>query len=293
MSLLDHSRLRLLTSGAILALALAVTGPASAKVLASVDGVEITDEDVAVALEDLGPTLPQQIEGPQREAYVLDYLIDLRLVAKQAAADKMGDGEDVARRLAYYRDKVMMESLLGKVAREGATDAAMKQVYDEAAAKQKPEEEIHASHILVPTEDEAKAALKRVKSGEDFAKVADEVSKDPGSKGGDLGWFTKDRMVPEFGEAAFKLGKGEISEPVKSQFGWHVIRLEDKRQKAFPSFEDVKSQVAQFVAQKSQTDLIMKLREAAKIERTEAPAPVPAAPAPAPAAPATAPAAPK
>jgi peptidyl-prolyl cis-trans isomerase C len=273
---------RFLVSSAILALVLTAAAPLSAKVLAKVDGVEITDDDVQVALDDLGPSLPQQIEGPQREAYVLDYLIDLRLVAKKASAEKMGDGPDVARRLAYYRDKVMMESLLGKAAREGATDAALKQVYDEAAAKQKPEEEISARHILVPTEEEAKAALKRVRAGEDFAKVADEVSKDPGSKGGDLGWFTKDRMVPEFGEAAYKLNKGEISEPVKSQFGWHVIKLDDKRQKAFPAFEDVKSQVAQYVAQKSQTELILKLREAAKIERTEAPAaqvPAPAAPA--------------
>ena len=184
----------------------------------------------------------------------------------------MGEGADVARRLAYFRDKVMMESLLGKAAREGATEAAMKQVYDEAAAKQTAEEEISARHILVPTEDEAKAALKRVKGGEDFAKVADEVSKDPGSKGGDLGWFTKDRMVPEFGEAAYKLTKGQISDPVKSQFGWHVIKLEDRRRKPFPAFEDVKTQVAQYVAQKSQTELIVKLREGAKIERMEAPA---------------------
>ena len=269
MSFFDHQRLRLIASGAILALAFAASSPLSAKVLAKIDGVEITDEDVQVALEDLGPSLPQQIEGPQREAYVLDYLIDLRLVAKQAAAEKMGEGAEVARRLAYYRDKVMMETLLGKVARDGSSDAVMKQVYDEAAAKQKPEEEISARHILLPTEDEAKAALKRVKGGEDFAKVADDVSKDPGSKGGDLGWFARDRMVPEFGEAAFKLKKGEISEPVKSQFGWHVIKLEDKRQKSFPSFEEVKSQVAQYVAQKSQSDLITKLREGAKIERME------------------------
>ncbi len=272
MSFLDHQRLRSIASGAILALALAAACPASARVLATVDGMEITDDDVQVAIEDLGPTLPQQIEGPQREAYVLDYLIDLRLVARKAAAEKMGEGADAARRLAYYRDKVMMETLLGKVAKDGATDAAMKQVYDEAAAKQTSEEEISARHILVPTEDEAKAALKRVKGGENFAKVADEVSKDPGSKGGDLGWFTKDRMVPEFGEAAYKLKKGEISEPVKSQFGWHVIKLEDRRMKPFPSFEDVKAQVAQYVAQKSQSELIMKLREGAKIERAEAPA---------------------
>jgi len=272
MAFLDPQRLRYIASGAIFALSLAAACPASARVLATVDGVEITDDDVQVALEDLGPTLPQQIEGPQREAYILDYLIDLRLVAKKAAAEKVAESADAARRLAYFRDKVMMETLLGKVAKDGATEAAMKQVYDEAAAKQKSEEEISARHILVPTEEEAKAALKRVKGGENFAKVADEVSKDPGSKGGDLGWFTRDRMVPEFGEAAYKLKKGEISEPVKSQFGWHVIKLEDKRVKPFPSFEEVKTQVAQYVAQKSQSELIMKLREGAKIERMEAPA---------------------
>jgi peptidyl-prolyl cis-trans isomerase C len=250
----------------------AFAGAARADVLAKVDGIEITDEDVKVALEDLGPTLPQQVQGPQREAYVLDYLIDLKLVAKKADTDKMAVGPDVVRRMAYYHDKVLMEELLGKTAKEGATDAAMKKVYDDAAKAQKPEEEANARHILVPTEDEAKDVLKRVKAGEDFAKVADEVSKDPGSKGGDLGWFTKERMVPEFAEAAFKLQKGQISEPVKSQFGWHIIKLEDKRMKEFPPFEQVKDQVANYVAQKSQTDLILKLREAAKIERTAPPA---------------------
>jgi len=256
---------------------LSLLGTASAAVLAKVDGMEITDDDVKVALEDLGPTLPQQIQGPQREAYVLDYLIDLKLVSRKADADKMGVGPDVVRRMAYYHDKVLMEELLGKTAKEAATDAAMKKVYDDAAKAQKPEPEVKASHILVPTEEEAKAALKRVKGGEDFAKVADEVSKDPGSKGGDLGWFTKDRMVPEFADAAFKLQKGQISDPVKSQFGWHIIKVEDTRTKEFPPFEQVKDQVSNYVAQKSQTDLILKLREAAKIERNEpAPAPTPA-----------------
>lgn len=240
---------------------------ASAATLAKVDGIEITDDDVRIALEDLGPTLPQQLQGPQRDAYVLDYLIDLKLVAKKADADKMAVGPDVVRRMAYYHDKVLMEDLLGQTAKEAATDAAMHKVYDDAAKAQKPEPEISARHILVPTEAEAQAALKRVKAGEDFAKVADELSKDPGSKGGDLGWFTRDRMVPEFAEAAFKLEKGQISDPVKSQFGWHIIKVEDKRTKEFPPFDQVKDQVASYVAQKSQTDLILKLRDTSKIER--------------------------
>lgn len=266
--------------GLAVALGLSFAAPAQAKVLAKVNGVEITDEDVKVAIDDIGAGLPQQIQGPEREAYVLDYLIDLKIVARKAEAEKMGEGAEFARRMTYQRDKALMEGLLSKVAKEATTDAALKTVYDEAAHAQKPDTEIHARHILVPTEEEAKAALKRVKSGEDFAKVADEVSKDPGSQGGDLGWFTRDRMVPEFAEAAFKLEKGQISDPVKSQFGWHVIQLEDKREKSFPDFDTVKEQVAHYVVQKAQTEQIVKLREGAKIEKTAvAPAPAAAAPA--------------
>lgn len=267
-------------AGAVLLL-LAGTAFASAKVLASVNGAEITDDDVRIATQDLGPTLPQQLKGPARDTYVLDYLIDLKLASSQAAKDGMGDTPDFTRQMTYYRDKTLMEGLLGNLAKTAVTDEAEHKVYDDVAKQQKPEDEYHARHILVPTEDEAKAALARVKGGEDFAKVADEISKDPGSQGGDLGWFTKDKMVPEFAAAAAKLDKGQISDPVKSQFGWHVIKLEDKRQKTFPPFEQVKDQVARYVVQKAQSDAIMKLRDGAKIERMEPPAPPVTEPAPA------------
>ena len=247
--------------------------PAFAKVLAKVDGLEITDDDVKIAMEDIGPTLPQQLQGPQRDTYVLDYLIDMKLAARKFTTDKMAAGPDIVRKTEYYKDKVLSETVLGGVAKAAVTDAEMKKVYDEAAKKQAPEVEIHARHILVPTEDEAKDVLKRLKAGEDFATVAKQVSKDSGSEGGDLGWFTKDRMVPEFADAAFKLKKGEISEPVKSQFGWHVIKLEDTRTKEFPPFETVKDQIANYVAQKAQSEMILELRKSAKIERTEPPAP--------------------
>ncbi|MBE7220360.1 MAG: peptidylprolyl isomerase [Caulobacteraceae bacterium] len=277
---------------AVTALAGAAAAPAAAaappgKVLATVNGSDITDEDVRIATADLGPSLPQQLQGPQREAYVLDYLIDLRLAAQQATQQKLGDNPDFAKKMAYYHDKVLMEDLLGNIAKAAVTPEAEKKVYDDAAKAQPPETEIHARHILVPTEAEAKAALARVKNGEDFAKVADEVSKDPGSQGGDLGWFTKDKMVPEFAAAAFKLEPGQVSDPVKSEFGWHVIKVEGKREKAFPPFDQVKDQVARYVAQKAQSDDITKLRDQAKIVRNVPPPAAPAAPATAvPAAPA-------
>jgi peptidyl-prolyl cis-trans isomerase C len=262
-------------------MAVALAAPASAKVLARVNGAEITDEDVKIALEDIGQSLPQQIEGPARQAYILDYLIDARLVAQKAEAEKMGEGPEFAKKVAYYRDKVLMEDLLGKVAKDAASDAAIQKTYDDVAKQQKPEEEVRARHILVESEPDAQAALKRVKGGEDFSKVANEMSKDPGSKGGELGWFTKDRMVPEFAEAAFKMQPGQISDPVKSQFGWHIIQVEERRQKQFPGLDQVRDQVTRYVVQKSQSELILKLREQAKVERTEPENPTDATPAPA------------
>jgi peptidyl-prolyl cis-trans isomerase C len=168
--------------------------------------------------------------------------------------------------MAYYRDKLAMEQWLGSVAKAATTEEAERKAYDEAAKAEPPQQEIHARHILLPTEEEAKAALARVKAGEDFAKVATEVSKDPSGDGGDLGWFTKDRMVPEFSEAAFKLKEGEISEPVKTQFGWHIIKIEGIRTKSFPPFEQVKDQAARYVAQKAESDAVTQLHSAAKIE---------------------------
>jgi peptidyl-prolyl cis-trans isomerase C len=243
---------------------------ADPKVLAKVDGAPITEDDVADAMADIGPGLPQKLEGAARQKYVLDYLIDLKLAAKKAEADKLTDSPEFARKMAYYRDKLAMEELLGSVAKAATTDEAEHKAYDEAAKAEPPQEEIHARHILLPTEDEAKAALARVKGGEDFAKVATELSKDPGGEGGDLGWFTKDRMVPEFSEAAFKLKEGEISDPVKTQFGWHIIKVEGIRTKTFPPFEQVKDQAARYVAQKAESETIAQLHSAAKIELFDA-----------------------
>jgi peptidyl-prolyl cis-trans isomerase C len=262
--------------GAALFAAALIASPAlEAKVLAKVNGAEITDEDVKIASEDMGAALAQ-VPPLEQEAYVLEFLIDMKIAAQQAEAEKLASGPEFARRLAYQRDKALMNGLYEKIGRDASTDAELRRVYDEVAGQQKAEMEAKARHILVASEEEAKGVLRRLKAGEDFAKVADEVSKDPGSKGGDLGWFTADRMVPEFSTATFKLEKGQISDPVKSQFGWHVIKLEDKRSKAFPAFEAVKEQVKAYVAQKAQDDRMMKLRDGAKIEKTEAgPAPVP------------------
>ena len=264
-----------LTLAAMLSLA-ASFAFADSKPLATVDGQAITEQDVDDALADIGSGLPEKLDMPARRKYVLDYLIDLKLVSAKARGEKLDQSPDFQRKLSYYANKLAMEAELGKIAKDADTEKAEHDAYDAAAKAQPPQEELHARHILLPDEESAKKALTRVKGGEDFGKVAKEVSKDPASEGGDLGWFTRDRMVPEFSEAAFKMKDGEISEPVKSQFGWHVIQVEGRRTKSFPPFDKVKEQASRYVQQKAQTDTITGLRKDAKIERFDAP-PAPAA----------------
>jgi peptidyl-prolyl cis-trans isomerase C len=271
-----------------LGLALVAVSPALAqtdKVVARVDGIAITEGELALAGEDLGERLAQIPEERKRDE-IINYLVDLKLGAKAATDAKIAEGPEFAARLAYYREKVLLDEYLTRESRKAATPEAARKLFDDTTKAMAPEEEVRARHILVEDEAQAKAAAARLKKGEDFAKVAGELSKDPGSgkEGGDLGWFTKDRMVPEFADTAFKLAKGQVSDPVKSQFGWHVIKVEDKRTKPLPDFAAVKPQIDQYLERKAQQDIVLALREKAKVERLDQPAaaPAPAAPAPAP-----------
>lgn len=243
------------------------------KVVARVDGIAITEADVALALEELAASL-QQADESQRRTYAINYLVDLKLVAAAAAKDKLGETKDFQRRIDQARERLLMEKMFTREGEKAASEQAMRAFYDETVKTLKPEQEVRARHILVEKEEEAKAALERLKKGEDFAKLAAELSKDPGSgkDGGDLGYFSKDRMVPEFAEAAFKLEKGQLSDVVKSQFGFHLIKVEDKRERPLPPFDQVKAELERYMVQKAQQDLVLKLRAAAKIERLDAPA---------------------
>ncbi|RVU21151.1 peptidylprolyl isomerase [Methylobacterium oryzihabitans] len=257
---------------ALPAAALAQTAPAD-KVVARANGAPITAGDLAVAADDPALSLPGVGED-QKQTLLLDYMIDLKLGAQAAEKAKVAENPDFVRKLAYFRDKLLLDEYLEREAKKAVTPEAARKLYDETVKAMKPEEEVHARHILVENEAEAKAIAARLKGGEDFAKVAAEVSKDPGSKaeGGDLGWFTKDRMVAPFADAAFKLEAGKISDPVKTQFGWHVIKVEEKRTKPVPSFEEMREQVDAYLTRKTQQEVITKLREQAKIEKTDAPA---------------------
>jgi peptidyl-prolyl cis-trans isomerase C len=252
-------------------------------VVAKVNGTEIRQSDLAIAEEEAGQLPPMSAE--QKQDYLIQFTSDMLLLVKAAEDKKIDATPEFKQKLAFGRNKLLMEAMLASVGKAALTDEAMKKVYDEAVKQMAEEPEVHARHILIraapndekaskEAEDKIKAIIVRLKAGEDFVKLAGELTEDPSGKasGGDLGYFTKEQMVPEFSEVAFKLDKGQISEPVKTQFGWHVIKVEDKRVKPVPTFEEVKPQIVQYVTRKAQADLVNSLRASAKIERLDKPA---------------------
>jgi peptidyl-prolyl cis-trans isomerase C len=246
-------------------------------VLAKVNGSEIRQSDMAIAEEELGPSL-EKMDPATKQENLLAFLIDMKIVSKAAEDKKVENSDEFKRRLAFARNRLLMDSLLAQEGKAATTDEAEKKVYDDAAKQISGEQDVHARHILVETEDEAKAVKAELDKGADFAELAKKKSKDPGaSDGGDLGFFTKDQMVPEFSAVAFALEPGKISDPVKSQFGWHIIKVEEKRNRKPPEFDQVKSQIEAYVTRKAQADYVAKLREGAKIERMDQAANTPAA----------------
>jgi peptidyl-prolyl cis-trans isomerase C len=259
-----------LTVGFVLALAAWAVAQDAESVVARVNGIEIRTSDLAIAEEDLGTAL-RQVPPEARRDYVINYLSDIILVAQAAEAKKLADTPDFKRRLAGARNRLLMEAMLQAEGKAGITDEAMRRTYEEAAKQMGGEKEVHARHILVDTEDEAKTIAAELKKGGDFAELA-KRSKEQGGpeRAGDLGYFTKDQMVPAFSDAAFALEPGKTSDPVKTEFGWHVIKVDDRRDRPVPPFDQVKSQIENYLVRKTQAEFVGKLRQDAKIEKLDA-----------------------
>jgi len=241
------------------------------RVVARANGIEITAGDIALALGDPALQLRDMSEQERAET-VIRYLVDLRLGARAAAEAGIGESEEFARQLAYLREKMLLEEYMQSEIDAVVTEEAARDLYETTTAGIEPEEEVRARHILVEEEEEARAVLARLQEGESFEDLAAELSKDPGSarRGGDLDYFTQDRMVAPFAEAAFALEPGEVSEPVETQFGWHVIKLEDRRDTELPDFEDMRGQIENFLTRQAQQAFILGLREGVEIEIVEA-----------------------
>ena len=241
------------------------------KIVATINGMPITDADLAIADGEIGAdmgTMPPL----QKRMSLLEFLIDNQLFAEAADGEKLAQGADFETRLKYLKRRALRELYFEKVIKSSVSDADAHKVYDEQVKLMKPEEEVSARHILVETEEKAKELKAKITAGGDFVALAKENSKDPGSKedGGNLGYFGHGQMVPQFEEVVFKLAKGDVSEPVKTQFGWHLIKIEDKRFKQPPAFDIVKDRIIQSqLLQKAQQSAVG-LRAKSKIEIVDA-----------------------
>lgn len=262
------TRSSILFSAAIIAAALALpaTVKAEDKVIAKVDGKEITEAQLALAEQDLGQGISGVPEN-QKRLVLLEFLIEHQLLANAAEKEKYNQGEDFDRRMAYYTRRALRDAYFEKSIRDSVSEKAAKKIYDDQSKGLKPETEIRARHILLKKEDEAKAVVKELASGAKFEEVAKKKSTGPSAaNGGDLGYFTKGRMVKPFEDAVFALKKGEVSAPVKTKFGWHVIKVEDVRTRPIPTFDDVKDRIMSSLIQTTAQDTVAKLHKNGKIE---------------------------
>lgn len=235
-------------------------------VVAVVNGNEVR----ASALNNYRRTLPPQMAAQVPYEALLDSLINNTLVYEQGKKEGVDKDAEVKQALKDIEQQLVVKAWMGKKLKAEVTDAAVKQGYDKFLAEYKPVEEVRARHILVESEDAAKAVIAELNKGADFTETAKAKSKDPSAKqnGGDLGYFTKDEMVPQFSEAAFAMQPGQLSAaPVKSQFGWHVIKVEDRRMATPPTFEQAQPVIREKLAEETAERLVTDMRAKAKVKR--------------------------
>lgn len=236
------------------------------KVVAIVNGHEIRVSEVQMATEDIIgqlPNLPPKVRFP----YVVEYLIERHLLAQYAVKEGIADTEEYKRRLALYQAKALRDAYFFQKIRPMVTEEEIRKVYDEEAVKLQQTERIRARVIQVATEQEANDILGRLANGETFEDLAKKYSLD-GSKeaGGDLGYFTAEDMVAEFSKAAFALKVGEVSKPVKTDLGWYIIRVDDRKQGVAQPYDQVKPAIRNVLLRRKVGEVMEKLRAASKVE---------------------------
>jgi peptidyl-prolyl cis-trans isomerase C len=237
-------------------------------VVATINGQAITEADLQLAESELSQQFAQ-LPAEQRRAAALSAAIEIKVLADKAVADGLDKDADFQRRAAFLQQRalhgwVVEKEVVGKI-----TDDEIRARYDKEIAAAPPENEIHARHILVKSKEEAENIIKQLDGGADFQKLANEHTSDPSGKtsGGDLGYFGQGQMVPEFEKAATALEVGAYTkEPIQTQFGWHVIKLEDKRAKQPPAFDQVMEQVKSLLIRDKYFALVKEARAAAKVD---------------------------
>lgn len=235
-------------------------------VVARIDGVAVYRSDVQKAYAQL----PQQYRMlPMEQLFepLLKQVIDGKLLAEAGRDAGLLDDPEVVKQMQAVEEQVVRNVFLRRMIDEQMTEDRLQAAYDEFVANYEPEDEVHARHILLETREEADAVVEALKGGADFEELAKEKSTGPtGETGGDLGFFKRGEMVKPFADAAFALEPGQISDPVKTQFGWHVIKAEGRRKSQTPSFDEVRDQLEADVAREIVDGETAALREAAEVE---------------------------
>ena len=241
------------------------------KIVATVDGKPIFLSEII----GMAQRLPEQYRKMSLEAVypsLLTRAIDSKLVTLEGRRAGFSKDPDVKKRLLDVEDQIISEIFLTKTIGSQVTEEALQKIYSETKSEMASGDQIKARHILLDSEEKAMEIIKKLQAGGEFAKLASEYSTGPSAaSGGDLGWFGEEQMVPEFSKAAFALNPGDIvTKPVKTQFGWHIILVEDRKVSAPPSFDEAKEQLASTMSQKLLKELIETLRTKVKIVRFKA-----------------------
>jgi peptidyl-prolyl cis-trans isomerase C len=235
-------------------------------VLARVDGKPVTRAEVLATASGLLQQYPGQVD--KLLPMLLERAITVRVIRNASDAEGLENDPEYQSRLDQLKGVLKQEIYLDRKIKAEMTDERLQKAYQAYLEAHPAQPEVHARHILVDSEDKAKDVIARLDAGADFADLAKEISTGPSAaRGGDLDYFTADQMVEPFSKAAFALKPGEYTkEPVKTSFGWHVIKVEDVRQSAPPSFEDVQDQLRENVSREILSDVVADLRSKADIE---------------------------
>lgn len=264
------ARVRALCAGAALAAMVAAAPLAHAQddaVVATVDGQPVTEAQLQLAISELGQQFAQ-LPDAQKRAAALTSIIEIRLMADVASEQGLGEDAEFQQRMEFLRERALHSAYIEAEIASQVTEETMRARYDEEMAQIEPANEVRARHIIVETEEEAAALIEQLNDGADFEELAREHSTDgAAAQGGDLGYFGPGQMVGEFEEAAFAMNVGDHSaEPVQTQFGWHVIKLEDRRAQTPPAFEQVMPQLRSMMLREVYLERANALRDAAAIE---------------------------
>lgn len=236
-------------------------------VIAKVNGENVYRSDYEEAFAQLPPQA-QQMGMDVIYPLLLERLVDEKLITVAANKAIPADDPEVEKQMAALRKRIVMQVYFQREVEAKLTDEVLQQRYEQWKESNPAEAEVHARHILLETEEKAKEVLAEVQGGKDFAEAAKEHSTGPsGPSGGDLGFFTHDQMVKPFADAAFAMEPGAVSDaPVKTDFGWHIIKVEDRRQQPQPGFDEMRDQLAEQATQEIATAMLSELREGAEIE---------------------------